>query len=128
MRCIKEHLDNPINCKLISKIQACTLQSMLSREFSSWRSKYSTEVPEHKRHYLRTAGNKYGNKVSKFRATVKIHKTPDWKITKHPLIFRSIVACCRTWINCWGRWLDHYLQMLTPFVPTYINGVQPILD
>ena len=24
--------------------------------------------------------------------------------------------------------LDYYLQILSPFIPTYVNGVQPILD
>ena len=52
MRCIEEHLGNSANYKIISKARACTLQSMPSREFGSWLSKYSTEVPEHERHPL----------------------------------------------------------------------------
>ena len=127
-RCISEHLGNPTNYKLISKAEGSTIQSLLSREFGSWLGRYSDMVPEHERVYLRTARDKYSDKFSKFRATVKIHKTPDWHNIKQDLRFRPIVACCGTWINCWSKWLDHYLQMLTLFVPTYSSGVQPILE
>ena len=58
----------------------------------------------------------------------KLHKTPNWYDTKEDLKFRPIVACCGTWVNHWSKWLDHYLSLLTPFVPTYFGGEDPILD
>lgn len=84
-------------------------------------------MPEYKRYYLRTARGRHPDKLSRFRTTVKIHKTPDLHNTKQDLRFRPTVACVGTWINCWSKWLDYYLQMLTPFVSTYSSGVQPIL-
>ena len=102
-RCISEHLGNSTNYKLISKAEASTIQSLLSRQFGSWLGKHADQIPEHEREYLRQARNKHPNKLSRFRATVKIHKTPDWHSKKQELRFRPIVACCGTWINCWSK-------------------------
>ena len=119
MRCIEEHLGNPTNYKLIDRVQACTLQRMLSREFGSWLSKYSTEVPEHKQHYLQTVRNIYVDKLNKFRATVKIHKPTDWE--NNQATPQSQVYFCLLWN------LDQLLEQMVQPLPANANPLYPHL-
>ena len=127
-RAIEEHLGNSAVYKIISKAEANTIQYKLSFRFSQWLGKHAATVPEHEREYLREARNRCSTKLARFRMSCKLHKTPNWYDTKEDLKFRPIVACCGTWVNHWSKWLDHYLSLLTPFVPTYFGGEDPILD
>ena len=114
--------------KIITTAEANTIQYKLSFRLSQWLSKHSKTVPEHERDFLRTGRNRCGTKLARFRMSCKLHKTPNWHLTKGDLKFRPIVACCGTWLNCWSKWLDYYLSKLTPFIPTYWGGEDPILD
>ena len=127
-RAVEEHLGNAEVYKQITKAEANTIQYKLSFRLDQWLGVYSGTVPEHERDYLRTARHRCGPKLARFRMSCKLHKTPHWHQTKCDLKFRPIVACCGTWMNCWSKWLDHYLSKLTPFVPTYFGGEDPILD
>ena len=52
--------------------------------------------------------------------TAKVHKTP-YKM-------RPIVCCAGTFMNCWSKWLDYWLQKIKSKVPTYVKDSQQILD
>ncbi|KAL7517954.1 hypothetical protein ACHAWF_000169, partial [Thalassiosira exigua] len=41
---------------------------------------------------------------------------------------RPIVCCAGTFMNCWSKWLDHQLQRLKNFVPTYVRDTSHILS
>ena len=118
-RAIEEHLGDREVYKRISIAEANTIQYKLSFRLSQWLGKHSKTVPEHERDFLRTGRNRCGSKLAWFRMSCKLHKTPNWHLTKGDLKFRPIVACCGTWLNCWSKWLDYYLSKRTPFIPTY---------
>ena len=50
----------------------------------------------------------------------KVHKTP-W-------VTRPIVCCFGTFMNCWSKWLDHWLQQLKGVVSSNVKDGQQILN
>jgi hypothetical protein len=128
----KEHLSNTRNYRQISRQMAITLQRGLIYRFLNWLDKYrprrERETPvewvcisEGQETYLRRAYENYpADKLSRFRMTAKVHKTP-WKM-------RPIVCCVGTLMNAWSKWLDYQLQTLKYLVPTYVKDSQHVLD
>ena len=41
---------------------------------------------------------------------------------------RPIVCCSGTLLNCISRWLDYYLQILKPFINSYIKDSSQLLE
>ena len=50
------------------------------------------------------------------------------KIHKNPFKFRLIVCCAGTFMNDWSRWLDYQLQRLKPFIKSYLQDGQQLLN
>ena len=70
--------------------------------------------------FLTRAIQQYPDKLARFRMMCKIHKTP-WKMC-------PVVCCAGTFMNCWSKWLDFWLQTLKPFVPTFVPSDEQVLD
>lgn len=85
-----------------------------------WRGKGAITIAEED--FLSEACNKYHGKIARFRMSLKAHKH------KQPWKMRPIVCCAGTLMNCMSRWLDHHLQKLKPFIPTYIKDSNHLLD
>jgi hypothetical protein len=126
-----EHLGNDRNYQKISRMRAQTMQRGLQYRFNFWLCKYRPRTEEEddvdyvciskaEWIYLKRALKQYPDKLAFFRMTCKIHKTP-WKT-------RPIVCCSGTFMNCWSKWLDFWLQKLKPFIPTYMKNGDQALD
>ena len=63
---------------------------------------------------------KYGDKIAKCRATMKVHKSP-WKQ-------QPVVSKCGTLLECISKWLDYKLQNLSKFMPTVIKDRKSLRD
>jgi len=70
-------------------------------------------------HYLHEAYLCFPDKLARFRMSLKAHKSP-WKM-------RPIVCCVGTFMNCLSRWVDYWLQQLTPHVGTYLKDSHTLL-
>lgn len=130
-----EHLGNPTNYQEITEQQVFTRMAGLKYKLFHFLSEFYSKPILEKRQgktpsviaiskaehtYLLRAIKKFGEKLARFRMTLKIHKIP-WKT-------RPIVCCAGTWMNAWSKWLDYWLQKLKPFVPTYTRDSQQLLD
>ncbi len=62
----------------------------------------------------------FGDKIAKFRTTVKIHKNP-WKL-------RPAVAKCGTILECMSKWLDFKLQKLVGLMPAVVKDSKTFRD
>ena len=121
-RGIKEHLGNKDVYKPVSKLFVKRrLQCLRYQIFvftNKWRNRGIMSKAED--HYLNEACHRYGDKVARFRMSLKAHKNP-YKM-------RPIVCCVGTFMNALSKWLDFWLQKLKPFVPTYIKDSTNLLD
>jgi len=123
-RGIKEHLGNKDVYKPVSKLFVTRrLQCLRYQIFvftNKWRNCGIMSKAED--HYLNEACHRYGygDKVARFRMSLKAHKNP-YKM-------RPIVCCVGTFMNALSKWLDFWLQKLKPFVPTYIKDSTNLLD
>ena len=126
-----EHLGNSVNYQSLSKERAFTCQRGLQYVFRAFISKYRprteheeaadyTCISQAEDTFLRRALKKYPDKLSRFRMTAKVHKSP-YKM-------RPIVCCAGTFMNDWSKWLDYWLQQLKHLIPTYIKDSQQVLD
>ncbi len=122
VRGIKEHLGNTEVYKPLTKEGVVRRNQVLRYKIylfaQKWRNAKAITVAEDD--YLQEACSKYPDKVARFRMSLKAHKDP-WKM-------RPIVCCVGTFMNCLSKWLDHHLQKLKPFVPTYIKDSNHLLD
>ena len=130
-----EHLGNSTNYKLLSKANINTKMAYLRYQLWHFLGKFyqapiyaarNGEEPDvvgiskAENTYLIRAYKKCGERIARFRMTMKVHKTP-WKM-------RPIVACSGTWMNAWSKWLDYWLQKLKHQVPTHTRDSQQLLD
>ena len=130
-KAFEEHLGNESNYKPLSEVEIRGKQRGLQYIFRGWMSKYrprlSFEKPakyvcisKAEQTFLTRAIQQYPDKLARFRMMCKIHKTP-WKM-------RPVVCCAGTFMNCWSKWLDFWLQTLKPFVPTFVPNGEQVLD
>jgi hypothetical protein len=92
----------------------------LHRSLDIWLEKYSSDLTDNDKKYLRTASNQNPCKMAEFCMSMKVHK----KLQKT----RPIVCCVGTFMNHWSKWLDFYLRKLIPFIPTYTQDTSTVLD
>ena len=69
--------------------------------------------------YLHRAKKATPYNFARFRMSLKAHKNP-WKM-------RPIVCCVGTFMNNLSCWLDHWLQKLRPFIPSYLKDGNQLL-
>jgi hypothetical protein len=70
--------------------------------------------------YMSWCYKKYGDKIAKLCATVKVHKAP-WKLW-------PVVSKCGTLLECISKLLDYKLQNLSKFMPTVIKDSKSLRD
>ena len=75
--------------------------------------------------YLKQAFEELPDKLARYRQLCKIHKitaqNPQGKM-------RPIIACARTFMNYWIKWLDFWFQTLKSSIPTYLKNGYQVLD
>eukprot|EP00984_Skeletonema_dohrnii_P010740 scaffold4215_cov128-Skeletonema_dohrnii-CCMP3373.AAC.1 len=76
-------------------------------------STYEGSIDEAIQSFFLRGKDKYGDKIARFRASPKVHKSP-WAL-------RPVIAKCGTYIECLSKWLDYELQKLKGFIPSYIK-------
>lgn len=76
-------------------------------------STYEGTIDEAIQDFFSRGKEYYGDKIARFRATPKVHKTP-WAL-------RPVIAKCGTTVECLSKWLDYELQKLKHFIPSYIK-------
>ena len=116
-RALEEQLGNANNYQHITRARAATIQQKLSWALGRWIQDFQSKIPVHERDYLHQARAQCKNKYARFRMSCKIHKTPDWKQTGEPFVFRPINVCCGKWMKCWSKWLDYHLTKTNYFYP-----------
>ena len=130
-KAFEEHLGNERNYKPLSEVAVKGRQRGLQYLFRDWISKYRPRLNHEKPTkytciskaeytFLTRALKHYPDKLARFRMMAKVHKTP-WKM-------RPVICCAGTFMNCWSKWLDYWLQTLKPFVPTYVSNGEQVLD
>ena len=80
---------------------------------------------EAERGYLKRALEYYPDKLARYRQTCKVHKVK--KGNKNPPV-RPIIWCAGTFMNCWSKWLDHWLQQLKQFIPLFVKDGDQVLQ
>jgi hypothetical protein len=94
-RASKEHLGDKETYAIICDRAASTLMDTLHRSLDIWLEKYSSDLTDNDKEYLRTASNQNPRKMAEFCMRIKVHKKP-WKT-------RPIVCCVGTFMNHWGK-------------------------
>lgn len=120
-RGISEHLGNRTVYRPLTESQAKRHLTKLKRDVicfaTKWRARRAITKAE--KIFLDRAVERFSNKFSRFRMSLKAHKTP-WKM-------RPIVACVGTFMNYLSCWLDYHLQKLKPLIKTYIKDSKELL-
>ena len=111
---VDEHLGNEAIYKRLSKIEAVLREKALRAKILKFASDWKHDISPAESEFLDAACKESRGRVSKFRMTPKVHKTP-WKM-------RPIVCCCGTLLNYLSHWLDYWFQKLRPFIPSYIKN------
>lgn len=121
-RGIKEHLGDKNVYKPVSKLFVKRRLQCLRYQIyvftNKWRNRGIMSKAEDT--YLNEACHRYGDKVARFRMSLKAHKNP-YKM-------RPIVCCVGTFMNALSKWLDFWFQKLKPFIPTYIKDSTNLLN
>ena len=131
LRGFQEHLGNPRNYKRITEAQALTRHRHLQYLLRDWIRRYcprsATDPPSSHQYiqneevtFLIRSLQRHPDNIAKFCMICKVHKTP-W-------VTRPIVCCFGTFMNCWSKWLDHWLQQLKGIVSSHVKDGQQILD
>lgn len=132
-----DHLSNTRNYEQLSHRTAYNLLRGLVYRLEAWLGKFKrapsrhepenqwtvlhpNEVTFFRRALKRETEKRDAMKLARFRMICKVHKTP-WQT-------RPIVCCTGTLLNEWSKWLDYWLQKLTPHIPSYVKNSQQVLD
>lgn len=120
-RGVSEHLGDSTVYKPLSKDEATShhrrLRTKVEGFIRRWRA--CRQLSKAETVYLQRALEQNPDQFSRFRMSLKAHKTP-WKM-------RPIVCCAGTFMNNLSCWLDYWLQKLKPSVPTYIKDSKHLL-
>jgi hypothetical protein len=115
-RTFQDHLGNTEVYRRITQEEAYDHQKstniMLLNHINEWENEKL--ISEAESNYLFTALKKYDEKPTRFRLSIKVHKSP-WAT-------RPIVCCAGTALNSVSRWVDFWLQQIKNLIPTYIKN------
>ena len=120
-RGIKEHLGDTTVYKPLTKRQATQHLHILRYKYDVFIAKWKgrEQLSKAEWTYLRRAKEETPYNFARFRMSLKAHKNP-WKM-------RPIVCCVGTFMNNLSCWLDHWLQKLRPFIPSYLKDGNQLL-
>ena len=123
-RAFSDHLGNTSVYRRISQWEAYNRQKTLADGLNSLLKEWDDEddklISTAEWWYLQQSIDKYREKPTRFRLTIKVHKHP-WKT-------RPIVCCAGTMLNGFSRWIDYWLQQLKPLIPTFIKNSEQLID
>ena len=113
-RAFSDHLGNINVYQRISQFEAYDHQIQLANKLKSLLTEWDDDklISPAEWDFLQTSIDKYKDKPTRFRLTIKVHKNP-WKT-------RPIVCCAGTMLNGFSRWIDYWLQKLKPLIPSFI--------
>ncbi len=109
-RAITNHLGDQRIYKRLTKHQGNQLQHILQYKLNLWLSKHCKKVAENELVFLKRALKQFPTKLTRFRLTAKVQKTP-WKT-------RPIFACCGTFRN-------YILESLARLPPPEAQNLRP---
>ena len=120
-RGVREHLVDQNVYQPLDKNAAlrrmCVLRYKYDVFISKWYEKGQLSAAE--KTFLLRARYLNPTTFARFRMSLKAHKNP-WKM-------RPIVCCVGTFINYLSQWLDHWLQKLKPFMPSFLKDGNELL-
>jgi hypothetical protein len=117
---LEEHLDNPQVYQRLTLAQKNAKVTALRYLYHSFIMKHKDALEEPVVTFMLRGYKKFGDKISKFRATIKIHKNPPKT--------RPVVSKCGTYLECISKWLDWKLQPLMKYLPSVIRDGQTLCD
>lgn len=121
-RAIQDHLGDSNVYRRISQEEAYDHQKSLGIElknlFTNWED--NGLISEAEGTYLLEALDRYEDKPTRFRLSIKVHKSP-WAT-------RPIVCCAGTALNSVSRWVDYWLQQIKSLIPTYIKNSAELIN
>ena len=116
---VEEHLKTPAY-RQISASQAKTSILHLRYKYLAFVSKHKDALGDEIARFMMRGYTLYGDKVAKFRFTVKVHK--------QPIMLRPVVSKVGTYIECVSKWLDYTLQALVQFLPSVVKDGKTLRD
>ena len=117
---IKEHLGNKNTYRQLNCHETNAQIRKLSYHFDAFTSEFKTELGGETTTFLHRSKRQFGHNISKFRATIKVHKNPPKT--------RPVVATCGTYLGSLSKWLDQQLQALMTFLPWCTKDSQTLRD
>ena len=117
---LREHVNNEETNKKLTLTKTNAKICHTRYLFHEFVNKHKEVLGEAVVTYMSRGYKKYGDKIAKFRSTVKVHKSP-WKL-------RPVVSKCGTLLECISKWLDYKLQNLSKFMPTVIKDSKSLRD
>ena len=114
-RGVKEHLGDMNVYQPLDKNAALRRMCVLRYKYDVFISKWYEEgqLSAAEKTFLLRARYMNPTTFARFRMSLKAHKNP-WKM-------RPIVCCVGTFMNYLSQWLDHWLQKLKPFMPSFLK-------
>ena len=119
-RGITEHLGDSTVYRRLSKEWAMKIHHTTKYRIMVFATKHKELFTDAENNFLLQLLRLHPKSIPKFRMSLKAHKSP-WKM-------RPIVSCCGTALNDISRWLDHHLQKLKPFIPSYVRDSSELLN
>ena len=121
-RAFSDHLGNINVYRRISQFEAYDRQIQLANKLESLLTEWDDDklISPAEWDFLQTSIDKYKDKPTRFRLTIKVHKNP-WKT-------RPIVCCAGTMLNGFSRWIDYWLQKLKPLIPSFIKNSEQLIN
>ena len=121
-RAFSDHLGNTSVYQRISHFEAYDRQRQLANKLESLLREWDDDrlISQAEWWFLQESIDKYRDKPTRFRLTIKVHKRP-WKT-------RPIVCCAGTMLNGFSRWIDYWLQQLKPLIPSFINNSEQLIN
>jgi hypothetical protein len=121
-RAFSDHLGNTNVYRRISQFEAYDRQIQLAHKLESLLTEWDDDklISLAEWRFLQTSIDKYKDKPTRFRLTIKVHKQP-WKT-------RPIVCCAGTMLNGFSRWIDYWLQRLKPLIPSFIKNSEQLIN
>jgi hypothetical protein len=121
-RTFQDHLGNTEVYRRITQEEAYDHQKSTNIILLNHINKWENEklISEAESNYLFTALKKYDEKPTRFRLSIKVHKSP-WAT-------RPIVCCAGTALNSVSRWVDFWLQQIKNLIPTYIKNSTELIN
>ncbi len=110
--CLEDHLYCSTTYRQLTQEEATEMVSHTRRTLTQVRLNHRKDLSDSENTYFQRNG-KLNHRLPQFYITIKVHKKP-YKT-------RPIVSCVGSFLNAFSKWIDHHLQKMVIFSPTYVK-------